>query len=219
MLPQREGKSGVTRGRPTKATPEMIDEYLAGDSVRSVADRHRVSMSTVRAALDRAGIVRSAVELARQRELDLSIIRLRDELGLSWAQISNGTGISESTLQARYARVTGPAGESEYRQRVAALPWKILVQRYESGETTLAGMAAELHLNVQTVRHHLQRHGANLAGGQHALTLRLSDEELRSRHAAGETYQELAQFCGVSAAHVWRRVNFKMEDEATVEGP
>lgn len=216
LVADESEEGAVRRGRPSKATPAMIEEYLAGDSVRTVADRHRVSMSTVRAALDRAGIVRAAVELARQRELDLAIIRLRDEVGLSWGQISNGTCISESTLQARYARVTGPTGESEYRKQVAALPWKILVRRYQSGETTLAGMAAELHLNVQTVRHHLQRHGADLAGGQQALTLRLSDEELRSRHAAGETYQELAQFCGVSAAHVWRRVNFNANAGGTL---
>lgn len=52
------------RGRPSKATPEMIEEFLAGNSVRVVADRHRVAMSMVRAALDRAGIVRWAVEVA-----------------------------------------------------------------------------------------------------------------------------------------------------------
>lgn len=147
----------------------------------------------------------------------MSIIRLRDQLGLSWSQISNGTGISESTLQARYARVTGGTGESAYRKQVAELPWTMLVQRYESGETTLASMAAELGLSVETIRRHLQRHGARLAGDRQAVTLRLSDQELRSRHAAGEPYQELAQFCGVSAAHVWRRVNFKAMPKARSE--
>lgn len=200
------------RGRPSKATPEMVEEYLAGDSIRAVADRHRVSAATVRRAVDQAGIVRSAVELARRRELDRAIIRLRDEVGLSWAEISAGTGISVSTLQARYARVTGPTGRAEYWRQVAGLPWGMLAGRYESGETTLAGLAAELHLNINTVRHHRRRHGAQLAGGRQPVRLRLSDEELRSRYAAGATYKELAELCGVSATHVWRRVNFKTDE-------
>ena len=189
----------------------MIEEYLAGDSIRDVADRHGVSMSTVRNGLDRAGIVRSAVELARQRELDVSIVRLRDQVGLSWREISSGTGISESSLQVRYARVAGRKGRAEYWKQVAGLPWGILARRYESGETTLGGLAAQLNLKVDTVRHHLRRQGANLTGGQQPVSLRLSDEELQSRHAAGATYEELAEFCGVSPSHIWRRENFRTE--------
>lgn len=91
-------------------TPEMVGEYLAGASIREIADRHDVSPAVVRHGLDRAGIDRARTELARQYERDLSIIRLRDA-GLTWAQISKGTGIPTSTLQRRYVRALRSADE------------------------------------------------------------------------------------------------------------
>lgn len=139
------------------------------------------------------------------------IIRLRDEVGLTWAQISEGTGIPESTLQARYARTTRATGQLPDQldgEPVQEPPWDQLARMYQAGAITLTDIAVDLAMDVRTVRRHLQRHGAEMTGAHQPLTLTMSDNELRSRHAAGETYKELAERCGTSMAHIWRRVNF-----------
>lgn len=205
----------MKRGRRPKPAAPMIEDYLAGFTIQKVAERNNSAPSTVRRALDRAGISRRS---DADPAADAAILRLRDDLGLSWATISQYTNIPASTLSGRYARLKRSRGEvagesARQRRRGSQLEWGLLARAYESGEVTVAGIASASDLDEGTVRYHLRRHGAELTGN-HRMTLKLSDAQLRDRYADGMTYQQLAEMCGVSVALVWRRVNLRPDADA-----
>jgi predicted transcriptional regulator len=80
---------------------------------------------------------------------------------------------------------------------------------YESGKTVVE-IATETGVHPKTIRRHLRSQGVEVTNLRQVSRQppALSDEELRRRHAAGETYKELAAVCGVSPTLIWRRVNF-----------
>lgn len=168
-----------------------------------------MSRAVVRHGLDRAGIDRTGTELARQRERDSLIVRLRDT-GLSWVQISVGTGIPTSTLHRRYVRATRPVPDArDTCGQVSANPSVELLQALNPGGASVTG-SVEFDPHVGRVPSGSQRHHGGPAPAPKTVVLKLSDVELRQRHAAGQTYKELAQECGATAAHIWRRVNFRI---------
>lgn len=206
--PRESPRQRMPRGRPPKPTAPLARDYLAGNSIQDVAKMHKVSTDLVRRALAKEGVEQRSARQA-DPEHDLAIIRLRDDLGLAWTEIAEATGIPSSTLQRHYAKATR-APASPPRRKAAKLSPASLADMYKSGKT-LAQIATETGADRKTVSRHLRLQGVAVQVRQARPPLVLSDEELRQRHATGETYKELAAICGVSPASIWRRVNLRYQ--------
>jgi DNA invertase Pin-like site-specific DNA recombinase len=196
----------MTRGRPRKPTAPLADDYLAGNSIRAVAAKHHVSRALVRRALTEQGVERRPADRLNP-EHDLAIIRLRDDFGLAWTEISAISGVPTSTLQRRYAKAT----QKSARPHTNTEAWQSLANMYNAGKTVIE-IAAATGIDPKTIRRNLRRGGIDVKNLRQVTRqkLPLSDEDLRERHATGETYQELAAICGASPTLIWRRVNFKL---------
>lgn len=203
--PRESPRQRMPRGRPPKPTAPLARDYLAGNSIQDVAKMHKVSTDLVRRALAIEGVERRPARQA-DPEHDLAIIRLRD-LGLTWTEIAEATGIPSSTLQRHYAKATR-APASPPRRKAKELSPESLADMRKSGRT-LGQIAAETGADRKTVSRHLRLAGLTVQVRQARPALVLSDEELRQRHATGETYKELAAICGVSPPSIWRRVNLR----------
>lgn len=175
----------MTRGRPPKPTAPLARDYLAGNSIQEVADKHKVTTALVQRALKTEDVeLRPAHQADPDR--DLAVIRLRNDFGLAWTEIAAVTGIPPSTLQRHYAKA---------------------IQAAESADVAIAAEFGGLTATAGRRLGH--RAGLPHPNPSPRKELPLTDEELRNRHAAGETYKELAIVCGVSPALIWRRINFR----------
>lgn len=139
-----------------------------------------------------------------------AIVRLGDDLGMSWPEVSKATGIPTSTLHRHYQRAKGIVPASRRRPKVplASVAWDEMVLLYEAGAITATDLAEDLGTTASTVRNYLSKHGAER---QTRMQLPVDDDKLRDLRAAGATYKELAAECRVSPTLIWRRLHFLEE--------
>ncbi|WP_188897544.1 sigma-70 region 4 domain-containing protein [Microlunatus endophyticus] len=187
----------------------MARDYLAGLSIKEVADKHQVSRPLVRRALAKEGIARRPTRQPDPKR-ELAILRLRDDLDLSWAEIAEIIGASSTTAQRHHANATpAPLCRSGGIQESGQPPADMFACRKMAIE-----IAADSDLDPEPILRHFRDGELTGRRRNRPRALPLSDVELCDRHAAGETYRELAAVCGVSPALIWRRVNVRSSPAA-----
>jgi lambda repressor-like predicted transcriptional regulator len=164
------GRSRLDRPRrrdplcvPTDVDPlEVLRDYLAGDPLRVVAGRYGRSMTWVRRLLDRYGVPRRPRGGVPEPVPVEWIVRLRDDACLSWAEIARITGLSDRTLQVRYAaavpqgrrrrynRLGADEDEEIWRRNDAINHRDDIVAAYRGGRL-IADLAAEWGISQRTI--------------------------------------------------------------------
>ena len=92
----------------------VATDYLAGASLREVAQRHARSITWVRKTLASLGIPRRPRGGVSKDVSDKLIVRLRDDMCLSWEEIAVQVGMRPESVAARYASAAGALDHARY---------------------------------------------------------------------------------------------------------
>ncbi|WP_214107274.1 helix-turn-helix domain-containing protein [Acrocarpospora catenulata] len=137
----------------------------------------------------------SDADLADRYRSGKSVRKIAQDVGLSWRKV-----------RAALDR------EGVVMRRQSSVPWLMvkvdvdeLIRRYESG-ATLSELAKENGRDPSVVRNRLHDAGVTLRVPLKPLAGRLSESELRERHAAGQSLGSLAKLAGMSKSALRKRL-------------
>ena len=103
----------MERALDPAAEQEAIVRYLKGMTIERIAGLLQVHASSVRRALDRAGVDRRPAGFQQQYPDDVTatIVRMRDDEDATWQEIADTVGMRVGGVRWRYdaARRTGQA--------------------------------------------------------------------------------------------------------------
>ena len=141
----------------------LVEEYLAGGTMREVAAHHGVSTKLVQRAMRQLGAATRTPEERAGYPAQVEAWAASYALGVATAEIAARSGVSEQTVRQRLRRhgvaVARPARRQQRKRDERTI--RELIDRYAAGET-LAELGRELGVSAARVQQLMKDSGAPL---------------------------------------------------------